>query len=66
MHYGARALGWRSHVDYELAYLERRAEEERRAAAASTWPQERDEHLRLARLFEENVRRLQRSAIAAA
>jgi hypothetical protein len=53
-------------VDYELAYVERRAHEEQRAAAASTWPAERDEHLRLARLFEEHVKRLQRSVSAEA
>ena len=53
-------------MDYELAYVERRAEEERRAAAASTWPQERDEHLRLARVFEEHARRLQRPVAAQA
>lgn len=53
-------------MDYELAYVERRAHEEQRAAAASTWPAERDEHLRLARLFEEHVKRLQRSVSAEA
>jgi hypothetical protein len=51
-------------LDYELAYVERRAEEELQLAAASNWPQEREEHLKLARLFEEHVKRLQLSAVA--
>jgi len=53
-------------VDYELAYVERRAREELQRAAASNWPQERDEHLKLALVFEEHVKRLQRSALAEA
>ena len=56
-------LGWPdckrdTQVDYELAYVTRRAAEERQAADAPFSGDEREKHLMLARLFEEHAARL--------
>lgn len=53
-------------MDYEVAYAERRAAEERRAAKAATSVQAREAHLKLAAAFEEHLQRLQGSAFAQA
>jgi hypothetical protein len=45
-------------VDYELAYVERRAAEELTAAKAATSPQARQKHRALAKAFEEHIKRL--------
>ena len=45
-------------MDFELAYLRRRALEERRTAAAATSAIARDKHLILANAFEDRARKL--------
>lgn len=46
-------------VDYELAYVARRAVEERKAAQSATCQNTRERHLILAQAFEEHLGRLQ-------
>ena len=48
-------------MDYELAYVERRAAEEQRAAEAATSKLTRNKHLMLAQAFQEHSRRIQRA-----
>ena len=45
-------------MDFELEYVRSRAIEEREAAQRATGPNEREEHLRLAAIFEVHARKL--------
>jgi len=46
-------------MDFELEYVRSRAFQEREAADATTCPKTRQEHMRLATVFEAHARKLQ-------